>query len=752
MNFTNSTSSSTLGNAITSLPNKNRIFAIQQVNATNYSGSVIKLRRSTDNATADFTTDSATNLNLVTTSGGIALSTWLGGGTAYVDTWYDQSGNGRNLTQANTALQPTFSATTGVQFRTAKYMQFADNGTLTDATFFVGFIQNSYLYGQPTFPWYLQDGIIPNELPGATDDWGLILPGAGLFGMGLGSSDVMYSISTNGLGNYSFMTATRASSSGQVKFYKGTGAGSGFSMDTGTKIGTTPCYMGYNSPGNMQYMDADIATMFWFDDVKSDATISTIASRFSTQKTIPSATSKTYITASPSVTTKINIFGAPLFANLSLAARNSAVGVYSLKSVNSINARVVQLNKTISGPTVVTNWPPVAFTGTGSTGAWTSSTVYGTFIASASSELTPGYEAWLAFNKITADPGGEGYSWATNQSTLYSTNGVVGVWIQIQCPVSLTLSSTTMYGRSSDLGQNASEIYLFGSNDGSTWTQLLGATATTFQSSSAPNTFTVGATISYTYFRVVCTQPTGTGFMAMGEIYLTGTISGGSSIETQDFYSDKFGNLYSGPNWTGQTASAWLAGATGNVSVWYDQSGLGNNATQPFIDYQPTINLTNSIINFDGITTLFDLPDGTVPSGSSNYTISLKHRTLSTSLVSNIIGGGTSFTSTGSNYISYVPPSAGTEGYYNNWRNLRAGGGTYAINNKITAKFDNTVGRTIYVNGTSVATDALVSRSSTRINNSIGRYGGYLTGELYSIFIFNTALSSSDQALVEQYL
>jgi hypothetical protein len=72
-----------------------------------YAGPQVRLRRSTDNAETDvyFNIDgSIQNLN---------LTTWLGGGTAYVKTWYDQSGNGNNVTQATAGSQPILTAPSG---------------------------------------------------------------------------------------------------------------------------------------------------------------------------------------------------------------------------------------------------------------------------------------------------------------------------------------------------------------------------------------------------------------------------------------------------------------------------------------------------------------------------------------------------------------------------------------------------------------------------------------------------------------
>ena len=265
----------------TTLTNMNRVYSLQNVN-TSYTGNIINIRRSTDSANTDFKLDS-TNTVLVTASSGQTLTSWLGGGTANVVIWYDQSGNGRNLTQTTNSLQPRFSQTTGVQFRSGVYMVWTDNVSITDVTFCVGFIQNAYIYGNPSTAWYFQDSFIPGDIGGAAQDYGLLLPGSGLFGMATGTSDTKVSISTNGLGNYSFMTATRASSTGQVILYNGTGTGSSFTLDTGTKSGPSQTALGYSTTNTTAapcWINADVSNFMMFNEVKDSTTVATLANKF----------------------------------------------------------------------------------------------------------------------------------------------------------------------------------------------------------------------------------------------------------------------------------------------------------------------------------------------------------------------------------------------------------------------------------------------------------------------------------------
>ncbi len=67
-----------------------------------YSGPLIRLRRSSDNAQQDFYAHSQDRLS---TS---EISTWGGSSTLYVSIWYDQSNAGRNAVQTVNNFQPIF--------------------------------------------------------------------------------------------------------------------------------------------------------------------------------------------------------------------------------------------------------------------------------------------------------------------------------------------------------------------------------------------------------------------------------------------------------------------------------------------------------------------------------------------------------------------------------------------------------------------------------------------------------------------
>lgn len=62
-----------------------------------YTGAVVRVRRSSDSTEQDFTAAQVTDGT---------LTAFCGAASGFVRTWYDQSGNGRNASQASTSSQP----------------------------------------------------------------------------------------------------------------------------------------------------------------------------------------------------------------------------------------------------------------------------------------------------------------------------------------------------------------------------------------------------------------------------------------------------------------------------------------------------------------------------------------------------------------------------------------------------------------------------------------------------------------------
>ena len=74
-------------------------YSVRKLSST-YTGAAIRVRRSSDNAESDI---GFSGVNLDTT----ALNSFVGAGSGFVTRWYDQSGNGRNMSQNTAGLQPS---------------------------------------------------------------------------------------------------------------------------------------------------------------------------------------------------------------------------------------------------------------------------------------------------------------------------------------------------------------------------------------------------------------------------------------------------------------------------------------------------------------------------------------------------------------------------------------------------------------------------------------------------------------------
>ena len=78
-------------------------FSMRRLYST-YEGNLLRLRRSSDDAESDFSYNAN---NVLDTD---AITAWLGGATGHIVTRYDQSGNGRDETQASGTAQPVYTA------------------------------------------------------------------------------------------------------------------------------------------------------------------------------------------------------------------------------------------------------------------------------------------------------------------------------------------------------------------------------------------------------------------------------------------------------------------------------------------------------------------------------------------------------------------------------------------------------------------------------------------------------------------
>jgi len=248
-----------------------------------------------------------------------------------------------------------------------------------------------------------------------------------------------------------------------------------------------------------------------------------------------------------------------------------------------------------------------------------------------------------------------------------------------------------------------------------------------------------------------------------------------SQTNLTDFYADTSGNLGTAYLATGTSLAAWLsaAGATyAYVTIWYDQTGNGNNGTQTNTAYQPIYNQTYKYIDFGGATTggsyanvpssmgnYLNLPDNTVPSGNSPYTITLKHG------ITGPLNGYTpiNFVSSGIKWDGGVYAGAansmslmGTGNYFiTGWAGGDMAGNynKYVPNNVASFKYIQGANRSIYVNGALDITTTTTSRNSATTYNYIGWNGFYahygMNGPMYYLYIAPSAFSDADRNVLE---
>jgi hypothetical protein len=199
---------------------------------------------------------------------------------------------------------------------------------------------------------------------------------------------------------------------------------------------------------------------------------------------------------------------------------------------------------------------------------------------------------------------------------------------------------------------------------------------------------------------------------------------------------------------TGGTYATWIGASTGYVTQWWDQSGKNAHATQSTTGSQPIFNTASKFIDFK-TTAWFSMPNGTVPFNNTNYTIVTKHNTINNN--QGCLWGSGGYGTV--RYVNALERAGGNYAQY--WWGDDAGASPYAVGNIVTSKYNNTVGRTIYVNGTSAGTNNSLLRNSTNVNNTIacdwrgGGAGVFLNGELYYLQIYGSVFSDSDRGVAE---
>lgn len=101
-----------------SFPSASMVYSLRKLSC-NYSGNCIKIRRNSDNTEQDIGYVS----NYVDTA---SMKTFVGANSAYVVTFYDQSGNGYNATQSTSANQPRIMNAGAIEYQNSKVTMYFD--------------------------------------------------------------------------------------------------------------------------------------------------------------------------------------------------------------------------------------------------------------------------------------------------------------------------------------------------------------------------------------------------------------------------------------------------------------------------------------------------------------------------------------------------------------------------------------------------------------------------------------------------
>ena len=112
---------------------------------SSYTGSAIRVRRSSDNTELNIGFDSDGNLDTY------ALSAFVGSVNGFVTTWYDQSGNGRDATQTTAGNQPQIVLNGVVNtFNNKPCVKFDGSNDYIESPYWIGTSNEMYFVTQTT--------------------------------------------------------------------------------------------------------------------------------------------------------------------------------------------------------------------------------------------------------------------------------------------------------------------------------------------------------------------------------------------------------------------------------------------------------------------------------------------------------------------------------------------------------------------------------------------------------------------------
>ena len=491
---------------------------------------------------------------------------------------------------------------------------------------------------------------------------------------------------------------------------------------------------------------------------------------------------------------------------------NSPTQLLTLPTVEEVFTNVnTTLNNNIQSSSQQLCYPPVALSAN-TLAIFSSAYGNGTYILTVSNTSTNAYNA---FDNVSSTSWVSGASYTTTSSAFSTTvSGTVrnGEWIQIQLPLPILLQYYTIQASSTvAVTQSPASFIMAGSLDGTNWYLVdlrtgLTASVPYWSSNSALLSFTVKNNIlPYNYFRFIglsLITSTGSLALAIGEIKLYATnegllssnigvldtlsISGinaikgayslslllsswtgpvvnirnGTSSATIDVFVDTNKRLWVYSVNSGITLTSWLNGATGYVTTWYDQSGLGKHVIQQTLANQPTINASASppTINFVSSSSQYlKVVPGLLDSGQKQYTYWAVYTTIDTTATKNICSHDNNSGLTNNVRASLLVTTSNNL-YFAGQSNDYTSSATCTINirNNTVMRINNTNATNVQIrqNGTdsSGATGAPsslnVSNGAFGIGLSVGGTTDFMNGTIQTIVVFNTSISQGDAQIL----
>lgn len=382
-----------------------------------YEGPIVQVRRDSDNATQDFYANTNGALGTQFEGTGTSLTSWLGTATGYVAIWYDQTGNGRNATQATTAYQPkiaieTMSGRYTVYFHSTSTtdIKFLSIGSLTLSTPFT-FIFTSVKTRAGR--WISQKPQPPNTIVGYWDNY-------------------------------------------EASFYMDNNPGDGSTPNTLSQFTTT-----YNKLHlHMTAKTATALSYYYLNGTLKYENVSGTATNFGTSIILGGGYSDSE-------------YGAGYFHELLIS--NTAIASTELNAVQSDIATFYNFKNSVLGigfaypPSTITglaNTNPLTFTVTGQTygnGSYTLSASGGFDLGTVFDNNNSTYYNVVGYVESTGI-----YTGST--TTVVSNISYIGEWYQMKLPQSIVLQKYTI--GAVDRTYSANSWIMAGSTDGSNWVLL----------------------------------------------------------------------------------------------------------------------------------------------------------------------------------------------------------------------------------------------------------------------------------------